>query len=282
VNTELAEKLAGREVVASISGGKDSAAMALHFMELGIPFRSVFADTTWEHPKTYEYLTGPLTKKIGPIDIVRGDQSFEELIRSKGMFPARLTRFCTEYLKVVPLQRYFKALPDDHDYVSAVGIRSEESKSRAEMPEWEWSTAFDCEIWRPIKNWTEQDVIDIHRRHDLEPNPLYLLGSRRVGCWPCIFAPKREVKLVAETDPDRIDRIRQLEADIYEIRTKRFAARGEVQKYPSTFFTLRPDNVKHVTTPIDEVVEWARKGQLDIFGDEDARDGCMRWGLCGT
>jgi 3'-phosphoadenosine 5'-phosphosulfate sulfotransferase (PAPS reductase)/FAD synthetase len=90
VNTELAEKLAGREVVASISGGKDSAAMALHFMELGIPFRSVFADTTWEHPKTYEYLTGPLTKKIGPIDIVRGDQSFEELIRSKGMFPARL------------------------------------------------------------------------------------------------------------------------------------------------------------------------------------------------
>jgi hypothetical protein len=32
-----------------------------------------------------------------------------------------------------------------------------------------------------------------------------------VGCWPCIFANKKEIKLIADIDPARIDRIRALE-----------------------------------------------------------------------
>src|SRR5258708_6462847 len=53
--------LRDRRVAASISGGKDSAAMGLWLMEQGIDYDRVFADTGWEHPKTYEYLRGPLT-----------------------------------------------------------------------------------------------------------------------------------------------------------------------------------------------------------------------------
>jgi hypothetical protein len=52
----LLDKLAGRRVIASVSGGKDSAAMSLWLMEQDIDHDRVFLDTKWEHPATYEYL----------------------------------------------------------------------------------------------------------------------------------------------------------------------------------------------------------------------------------
>lgn len=61
------EKLADRRVLASISGGKDSAAMTLWLTEQGIEHDRVFLDTGWEHPITYEYLRGDLTRALGPI-----------------------------------------------------------------------------------------------------------------------------------------------------------------------------------------------------------------------
>src|SRR3990172_316628 len=133
---------------------------------------------------------------------------------------------------------------------------------------------------RPLVEWTETDVIEIHRRHGLPPNPLYLMGARRVGCWPCIFASKAEISLVAEHDPARIDTIRALEAETNASRMATFSARGEMMRYPATFFTLRPDGKTHVAAPIDAVVEWARESgpeQPTLFDE-----GCMGWGLCDT
>lgn len=63
----LLTRLRGRRVIASISGGKDSAAMSLYLHELGIEHERVFLDTGWESPITYEYLRGELPKVIGPI-----------------------------------------------------------------------------------------------------------------------------------------------------------------------------------------------------------------------
>lgn len=134
---ELKAKLAGRRVVASISGGKDSAAMSLYLTELGIEHDRVFADTGWEHPATYDYLRGPLTKKIGPIVEVRGELLMEELVRRKGMFPSGKFRFCTQLLKVEPLTAYMaKRIAEGEDLVNAVGIRRAESKARSEMSEY--------------------------------------------------------------------------------------------------------------------------------------------------
>jgi len=63
--------------------------------------------------------------------------------------------------------------------------------------EWDSSGRFGCDVWSPLTRWTLDDVIAIHRHHDLRPNPLYLLGAARVGCWPCIFARKAELRLIA-------------------------------------------------------------------------------------
>lgn len=280
------EWLGGHRVVASVSGGKDSAAMSLHLRELGIEHDRVFMDTGWEHSKTYDYLRGELTRVLGPITEIRGDLLMPDLIRKKGMFPQRTRRFCTEELKIKPMQRYLAAL--DYDVVNAVGIRRAESKARSQMAEREWSNGFDCETWRPLVDWTEEQVIAIHTRHGLRPNPLYLEGASRVGCWPCIFSRKAELRRVADTDPSRIDLIRSLEKETGEAAQKRAIAKGEPVRNPPSFFQapIRNSDGGRPCQPIDEVVAWSRTSHggkhLELFAPGVGEEGCMRWGLCDT
>lgn len=290
----LDERLKGAVVVASVSGGKDSAALSLWLTEQGIEHRRVFADTGWEHDLTYEYLRGPLTLKLGPIAEVAGPLKMRDLVLKKAMFPSRLRRFCTEDLKVRPILKFVELLQDEgHEVVNAVGIRAAESDARSKLTEWEWSDAFDCWVWRPLIAWTEQDVIDIHKRHGLAPNPLYLKGAQRVGCFPCIFARKAEIKLVAEIAPERIEEIRQLEADVTKGAEERIAARlkaGTITKdeevalrelLPRTYFHGKLSR-KSKPFPIDTIVAWSKTGhggkQFDLIDEQP--EGCVRWGLC--
>ena len=67
------DRIAGRHVVASVSGGKDSTAMCLHLRELEIPFEPVFMDTGWENAETYRYLREELPGYIGPIRWLRSE-----------------------------------------------------------------------------------------------------------------------------------------------------------------------------------------------------------------
>jgi len=294
---EILARLNGRHVVASISGGKDSAAMSLYLAELGIPHERIFLDTGWESDLTYEYLSGELARVLGPIKWIAAPRKMEELIRHKGMFPSRVRRFCTTDLKVLPMARYLRTLMDaGADVVNTIGIRAAESEARARMPEWEDSQqTFDCEVWRPILSWSEQDVIAIHKRHGLQPNPLYLLGASRVGCWPCVYARKSELRLLAETDPKRVVRLRLLEEEIGAQATERAAREGRQLTGPPTWFpnrlSTRLANGKRDGScwPIERVIAWSRSAPrygMSATADEfllaSQQDGCMRWGLCET
>jgi 3'-phosphoadenosine 5'-phosphosulfate sulfotransferase (PAPS reductase)/FAD synthetase len=279
----LHDRLAGRRVVASISGGKDSAAMSLYLTEQGIEHDRVFMDTGWEAAETYAYLADELPRAIGPITTIRPPLGMADLVRKKGMFPSRVRRFCTQELKVFPMQRHLRALMDaGADVVNTVGIRRGESLARSKMDEWEWSEGFDCETWRPILAWSEAEVIEIHRRHGLLPNPLYLQGATRVGCWPCIFSRKGEVRFLADHDPARIEVIAELEREITAMAAAKAADRGEPLAHDRGWFQSRLDGGD--TWPIDKVVDWSRTSrggrQFELFAPDFAAEGCMRWGLC--
>ena len=282
------EKIDGRPVVLSVSGGKDSTATGLVLREAGIPFRCVHMDTGWEHPDTERYVRDVLPGILGPIEIVESE-GMEALVRRKGMFPSRVRRFCTQELKVKPFLRWVRATEDEtgEELVNAVGIRAGESAARSKLEEWEYNESMDLDVWRPIISLSFDDVVEVHRRNGVVPNPLYLKGATRVGCWPCIFARKKEVRLIADLDPGRIDKIEELEAAATAAARARKAARGEPIPPPIAFFQARlphhGDGPRWPCWPIRKVVEWSKttRGgkQLGMFPDYES-DGCMRWGMC--
>src|ERR1043165_2798728 len=175
---------------------------------LGIEHDRIYLDTRWEHPAVAEHLEY-LRGKLGPITALSGPLSMVELIRKKGMFPSRARRFCTEELKTFPVRNSLNA----------------RMEARANVSEWEWMDGFDCEVWRPLIHWTLDEVIAIHKRHDVKPNKLYLMGMDRVGCWPCINSNKAEVRKIAELDPAKIEDIRALEAEVRDMAWVRYQKR---------------------------------------------------------
>jgi len=279
----------------SVSGGKDSTAAALLLREKGIEYEAIFLETGWEHPKTYEYLISYLPKVVGPIRWVLPplpelSPEVEEIARAlerrlahplghpcgfvrtalhARMMPGSRMRFCTRLLKIAGIKEVFADAPPLR--VNVVGVRAEESKARSDLPEHEISTSLDCMIWRPLISWSLQDVISIHKRHDVEPNPLYLGANRRVGCYPCIMANKADLRILGR-DEERMGIIRDFEAAMTLVRGQE-GKPGPLlrQRIPG-----RPD------APIDDVIEWSRtiRGgrQFPLFDTEE--QGCVSWGLC--
>lgn len=261
-------------IVASVSGGKDSTALMLALREAEIPFRAVFADTAWEAPETYAYLD-VLRSKVGPIDVVGVAGGMPAKIRARAGFPTRLGRWCTQELKLAPLREYHDRVEAEtgRETVSAVGVRAQESSRRALYAEWEDSAEWGGYVWRPLLAWTVEDVIAIHRRHGVPLNPLYLRGHDRVGCYPCIFSQKEEIRLIAEHAPERIDEIAALERECEALRVERNAEKpGRYAWAEATFFHGR---IAHIA----EVVAWSRTSrggrQLPLL-QPPPTGGCMR------
>lgn len=287
---ESVRRLIGnRKVVASISGGRDSAAMSLYLAELGVEHTRIFADTGWEHRLTYEYLRGDLTRALGPIVEVRGDMLFKDLVRHKRIFPDRTKRFCTTELKVIPILRFIDAL--DEDVVNTIGIRRAESEKRSTVTEWDDSSVLGCEVWRPLVEWSEHDVAAIHRRHGLRMNPLYAMGASRVGCWPCIHARQSEIVLVADMDQERVAELRDLEHEVTEQARALAMEKGEELDWIRSMFSIRESQKRadvetgemrrhHRPMQIDEAIAWARAGQARHEPEEDSGSSCGQWGFC--
>lgn len=212
------DRLAGRDVVVSVSGGKDSTAVALLLQRAGIRFRAIMMDTGWEHPATPAYVREVVAPLIGGVEILES-VGMPELVRSKGIFPSRTLRFCTEELKIRPFLGWLEREYPDRAarparVVSVVGIRRAESAARSTAERWWRDPGLDVDVWRPLVEHSYDDVIAMHHEAGLRPNPLYLRGAQRVGCFPCIYARKAEIAAVAEMLPERIDEIAALEGEL--------------------------------------------------------------------
>jgi 3'-phosphoadenosine 5'-phosphosulfate sulfotransferase (PAPS reductase)/FAD synthetase len=202
-------------------------------------FKAMFADTGHEHPVTLNYLRNLPTMANGPdIKWVKADFSkrledkfngrsqtkskgglkliarlfnwlkglgwttsipFLDLIIWKARVPSTKAQFCTFFLKLEPMKEYIESIRGDMEVENYVGIRADESPKRAKMSEQEFDEYFDCEVYRPLLRWTEEQVFAQLAKHGVPPNPLYGAGFSRVGCFPCIHARKSELARLPES-----------------------------------------------------------------------------------
>lgn len=111
--------------ILSLSGGKDSAALAIYMRDRVENMEYIFHDTDKELPDTYEYLDR-LEDYLGK-RIVRTTfgTTFDDLLRKYGgMLPSNHRRWCTRMMKLKPFEDYI----GDSVCVNYVGIRADESR----------------------------------------------------------------------------------------------------------------------------------------------------------
>ena len=222
------------KTIVTFSGGKDSLAALLWIRNnFTKNFTTIFCDTGWEHPLTYEYIE-VIKEKLNLDLVVLKSKKYDgmiDLAKKKKRFPSSQRRFCTSELKSIPTIDYLLDVVKD-DFILIQGIRAAESINRSKM-------ATQCnyfkyhiepndkgkyhtyrrreilsfcqnhatDVWRPIFDWSAQQVIDYIVDNGLEPNPLYRMGFKRVGCFPCIMSSHTELYQITERFPERITEI---------------------------------------------------------------------------
>lgn len=199
--------------IIAYSGGKDSTALLCWAKDQGLEFDAVFCDTGWEHPITYAYIEEINQRLLGGRLVTVKSEEFgggmRELVEIKKRVPSVRARFCTEHMKVLPMVSYLKNIDDE--FVVYQGIRADESVRRALMKPREWSDRYDCYVARPLFYWNTEQCFALCRRHGVKPNPLYLAGARRVGCFPCVLITLGELRRMHERMPELWDRMAELE-----------------------------------------------------------------------
>jgi 3'-phosphoadenosine 5'-phosphosulfate sulfotransferase (PAPS reductase)/FAD synthetase len=196
--------------------------------------------------------------------------TFDRMIAIKGRPPSRTAQFCTSILKLQPQKRWM----DEHfgpggkyegqEFIRYTGVRRDESSKRSDAPITEWDRYYDCELLRPIADWTKQMCFDYVQAHGEEVNPLYKLGFNRVGCAPCINSSKADIRNWFDRAPEMIEKVRA-----WEKKTKR------------TFFSPMVPGLAMNT--IDQVVDWAftkhgGKEKLVVLQDRPSCE--SKYGLC--
>ena len=148
-------------------------------------------DTGRLHQETYDVL-GKAMKKYGlKVEIFCPDtRELEELTREFGpnMFYENIENriSCCQIRKINPLKRALSTMD-----AWICGLRREQSPTRTDITKVELGgdTNIIAKI-NPLADWTEKDVWDYIRKHDVPHNALHGQGFPSIGCAPCTRALK--------------------------------------------------------------------------------------------
>ena len=202
--------------VLGISGGKDSAALAVWMRdkhpELNIDY--FFTDTGEELPEVYEFL-GRLEGYLGkPIARLNPRRDFRFWLREYNHFlPSPQTRWCTRMLKLKPFEEWVKPWLAAGDQVfSYVAIRADE-----EYREGYSAKANNLFVRLPFREAgiDKPGVIDILGSSGVG-YPKYYEWRSRSGCTFCFFQQKIEWVRLREQHPEDYEKAKELEKDALE------------------------------------------------------------------
>jgi len=191
--------------ILGISGGKDSAALAIYLKDKVPDMEYFFCDTQKELPETYDFLVkleGFLQK---PIARLNPKQGFDHWLKVfNGYLPSSRMRWCTRQLKLKPLE----AWAGEDDVVSYVAIRADEDR--------EGYVSTKPNI-RPVFPFKENGVVKEDVFRILEESgvglPDYYKWRTRSGCYFCFFQRTIEWVGLREFHPDLFEIAKQYEKE---------------------------------------------------------------------
>lgn len=202
--------------VLGISGGKDSAALAVfvrhHHPEVEVEY--FFTDTGKELPEVYEFL-GRLEGFLGkPILRLNPQRDFDFWLREYNHFlPSPQTRWCTRQLKLAPFEQWVRPMLAAGDTVfSYVAIRADE-----DYREGYTSKHKNLKVRLPFRESgvDKRGVMDILESSGVGI-PKYYDWRSRSGCTFCFFQQKIEWVRLREQHPEAYENAKTYEKNALE------------------------------------------------------------------
>lgn len=208
------------------SGGKDSQAMLAKLIKMGLKDKLVIlhadlGEMEWEPMHDWiESISFGL-----PVHVVKGAIGFFDLCRKYKRLPSGLARFCTNELKTAPCERLMRDYCKKHGFtkaISALGIRADESKKRAEMIQ-------KCieltglpirhktkllTVWYPIFDYDLDKVKEEIHQTGQELHWVYGKGYSRLSCVMCPLGRIGEHKMMAKDRPELFQKMVSLEKEL--------------------------------------------------------------------
>jgi 3'-phosphoadenosine 5'-phosphosulfate sulfotransferase (PAPS reductase)/FAD synthetase len=258
--------------VLGISGGKDSAALAVYMRDRQQDIVYYFCDTGEELEETYDYLAVLETYLAKPIKRLNPDRPFSHYLKIYNNYlPSPRMRWCTAMLKLKPFEDWIEAEFPDCLVKSYVAIRADEDREgyishkpniQAVYPFKEAGIDKD-EVYRIL----EEAGVGL---------PKYYEWRTRSGCYFCFFQRKAEWVGLKERHPDLYDRAKTYEkVEIDPVTGKETAytwSQGE-----SLIQIEQPDRIAEIKAQHERAVQLEaqrRKPERlrELFKDEEDRD----------
>lgn len=192
--------------ILSLSGGKDSTALAIHMRDRVSEMEYVFCDTGEELRETYRYLDQVEAYLGKPIIRLNPRATFDHWMKVFGGYlPSPRMRWCTKMLKLRPFEEFVGEDP----VISYIGIRADEDRIGYISHRDNITTVY------PFK----EDGIDyagvmrILEESGIGMPPYMQWGRTHSGCYFCFFQKKIEWVRLLETYPADFDKAQKIEEE---------------------------------------------------------------------
>ena len=197
--------------ILGLSGGKDSAALAVHmnkkYPDLKIEY--FFTDTGYELKETYDFLNKLKTRLDKPIHYINPRNSFDYFLKKYNNFlPSPTARWCTIEMKLKSMEAWLKpALDAGQEIITYVGIRYDERgrigyKPTNNLIKAKFPFIEDCIDKEGVMEILDSSGLGL---------PDYYKWRSRSGCTFCFFQRRSEWIGLKENNPSAWEHAKSLE-----------------------------------------------------------------------
>ncbi|MEK7994345.1 MAG: phosphoadenosine phosphosulfate reductase family protein [Planctomycetota bacterium] len=228
--------------ILSLSGGKDSTALAIYMRDRVPEMEYVFCDTQKELPETYEYLDRLQVFLGKPIHRLNAERGFDHWLEIYGGYlPSSRMRWCTKILKIKPFEEFV----GDDPVLSYIGIRADEDR--------EGYISYKPNI-KPVYPLKEAGLVEADVYRILEESglglPKYYEWRTRSGCYFCFFQRKAEWVGLKERHPELFEL-----AKAYEKIDEANGIRFTWSERESLEELSRPERVKEIKKDLAQAMK---------------------------